>query len=784
MIFTRSILSTILPLENISNIEIYHALNKIGLEVESFKEVVAPKNVVVGKILECKKHPDATKLNITQVAVGGVDGAYVMHQIVCGATNAREGIYVAVALEGAKLPEVTIKKAVLRGIESCGMLCSTTELGFAKVNDGIVELDSSIGELVIGKELSAYANFNDAVFEISITPNRGDCMNLYGIARDLAVVFELEKKPLQRLKDSENAPGIGRVLQIISQEKHDVSVLFKAIETKGFKTPLKVQLFLAYNEALSGNTLKDALTFGTLFSGVILNAYPQSFCQLEGEKIVLQLKKDAQGLDSIYQGKTKLSTIGVNLQENAKEFADIDMQGFLVLEASYIAPEIIAQKVMDTKVKVDPKLFQRTSRGSHTDLEMGLSVLVDILLKEGGILYADAQGLVEIPLRSPIAVEIVHLEGIIGVKLEKLQVVNILKQLEFKVEMAADENLILVTPPQFRHDIVGFQDIAEEVIRFYGIDNVPSKPLTFVQNHQANATSKIYYFRRNLANKAVSVGFNEAVHFVFCEREKLLEYGFEVVREELDLVNPITQELNTLRSSLLLGLLKAVMHNTNNGVSAISFFEIGAVYNQQREQSTKIAFIQSGLLKEERFPNAKGIKGEFFTFCERIAKIVGEFSLESTTSAIKLFHSKQCAKMLKNGKEIGVIATLHPLVAQEFDLAETFLCEIDMECLEENIPQVAMYSKFQKTQRDLSIVLDKEIPYFKLKECIANLKIPEIIAFYPLDVYYDAKLGDQFSLTIRFVLQSESKTLEEKDIVLIIDSVLEALKKEFMVELR
>ena len=205
MKFNRSILNKILPLEDISSDEIYKTLNKIGLEVESFQKLCAPKKVIVGKIIECKKHPDATKLNVCQVAVGGSEENYEMRQIVCGAPNAREGIFVAVALEGAVLPQITIKKAVLRGVESRGMLCSTTELGFPAINDGIVELDESIGTLEIGKELLEYSYFNDEIYEISITPNRGDCMSLLGIARDLSVAFGLKRKPLEKPMALENA---------------------------------------------------------------------------------------------------------------------------------------------------------------------------------------------------------------------------------------------------------------------------------------------------------------------------------------------------------------------------------------------------------------------------------------------------------------------------------------------------------------------------------------------------------------------------------------------------
>ncbi|MDY3113740.1 MAG: phenylalanine--tRNA ligase subunit beta [Helicobacter sp.] len=783
MIFTRSILETLLPLENISNEAICNSLNKIGLEVESFREISAPKKVVVGKILECSKHPNADKLNVTKVAIGGDSDNYEIRQIVCGAQNARAGIFVAVALEGAILPEVTIKKATLRGVESCGMLCSTSELGFPKINDGIVELDSSIGELVIGKELNLYPTFNDAVFEISITPNRGDCMSLLGISRDLSVAFNLERKPLKLVKEAENAPGIGRVLQIISSEKRDASLQFRAIETRPSATLLQVQLFLAYNESLSGNWLKDALNFAMLYTGVLLNAYPQSFCQLDGEKVVLHIKKDSLGFDSVYQGDLKLSTIGINAQEHKKEYM-VESKEFIILEASYISPEIIAQKVLDTKIKVDAKTFQRASRGSYTNLEFGLLTLAGLLLKNDGILYTDVQELIEIPQKVPIATSISMLEKIIGVQLEKLQVVTILKGLEFKVELGNEDDLILVTPPQFRHDIVGFQDVAEEIIRFFGIDNVPSTPLGFLQQNQANDDSRLYFFRRNLVQKAISVGFSEVVHFVFEEKEQLEKYGFAVLKDELDVLNPITNELNTLRSTLLLGLLRAAQRNFNNGFSAISLCEMGAVYDENRTQGLKMAFIQSGLLKEERFPSVKGVKGEFFDFCDRISSVIGAFECEPLDSDVKIFHKGQCAKILQNGKNLGVIASLHPLVADELDLPSTFICEIDAEKLESYLPQVKAVSKFQKVERDLSVLVDKTIPYFKIKEYIASLQILNIVGFYPLDVYYDDSLGSKHSLTIRFILQSMDKTLDEKEISSAIDGILEALKRKFSVELR
>lgn len=792
MKFTRSILEHFLPLENIDSEAICKALNRIGLEVESFQKLCAPKKVVVGKILECQKHPDATKLNVCQVAVSGSEGSYEVRQIVCGAPNARVGIFVAVALEGAVLPQITIKKAVLRGVESCGMLCSTTELGFPAINDGIVELDSSIGALEIGKELLEYPHFNDEVYEVSITPNRGDCMSLLGIARDLSVAFSLEKKPLESLKSTENAPGIGRVLQIVAEKKHDSSLLYRAIETEPIAIPLCVSLFLAHNDSLARHWLVNALNFAVLVSGVILNAYPQTFCQLNnasGEnKVVLNLKSDELGFESIYHGDKKLSIVGVASCVSEESLLKDSTHGreFIILEASYIPPKIIAQKVLEAKYKskVDSKVFQRTSRGSNPNLKMGFDVLGKLLCCESVVLYSDTQELIA-PQSSPsITIEIPLIAKVIGVGLERMRVMQILQALEFQVEIPADENLLVVTPPPFRHDITSYQDVAEEVIRFIGIDEIPSQPLNPVQSNQNNAESNSYRFRRELAKRAIGAGFNESVHFVFQDKAKLQKYGFEVLKEELELLNPITNELNTLRPSLILGLLESARLNKNNGFNAISFVEVGEAYDSNRNQSTKIAFLQSGFVMEERYPNAKGVKGDYFLFADRVARVIGEFELQETASKIALFHPGQCAKILRNHQEIGILAALHPQVAEEFGLEETYLCEVDLDKLSSSAPKVEMYSKFQKVTRDLSVVVEKAIPYYRLRETICGLKIPMITSFYPLDVYGDESLQNAISLTIRFELQSHEKTLEEKDIASVMERVLEALVQNHKVALR
>ena len=789
MIFTRSILNEVLFLENSSE-EICKSLNNIGLEVESFKKISAPSKVVVGKVLECQKHPDATKLNVCQVAIATNGDNYEIRQIVCGAKNVREGMYVAVALEGAVLPSVTIKKAKLRGIDSCGMLCSTSELGFPSVCDGIVELDSSIGKLIIGKELREYSSFCDEVYEISITPNRGDCMSLLGIARDLSVAFGVEMQKIKKINIPDSSPGIGRVLHVVSDDKIDSSVLYMAFELALCPTNLKNALFLAYNENLCSDYLKNALNFTTLYSGVIMNAYPQNFCHLgdaNQDKIILHVKKDEKGFDSVYFNDTKLSTIGINnyISCNNNNLGN----EFIIVEASYIPPYVVSSNVCNNKPKdLDLHIFQRSSRGSNPNLSLGFDILCEMIIcdckEQNCVIYKDTQEIITYTENESITIDTKLVSKIIGKEVEKTEIINILKALEFEVEISSDDTLLSVKAPLFRHDINNVADISEEIIRFIGIDNINSIPYSMVQQNQSTDWSHMYKLRRNLAKVAVCLGFNETIHFVFFSKERLKSYGFETLKEELDLTNPITNDLNTLRSTLLCGLLDSAILNKNNGFTNISLFELGSAYTQDREEKILFSFIQSGFVNKEHFPVTKGYKGDFFTFANRISNIIGEFELRECSSNISLFHPGQCAKMFQRGQEIGIISTLHPKIANTFGLDTTYLCEVDIKKLESNTHSVKSYSKFQKTTRDLSIVISNEIPYFKIRDAILLLNIQEILKFYPLDVYRDEKLGENNSLTIRFELQSMDKTLEDKDIVMITDRILESLKKIFNIELR
>lgn len=786
MIFTRAMISPLVAIGTIPSERIYKTLNDIGLEVDSYRHQRVADRVVVAKVLECQKHPDADKLNVCQVDVGGE-----VRQIVCGAKNVAAGQWVAAALEGAILSEtLTIKKATLRGVESHGMLCSSTELGLPKLNEGIMLLDDSIGELELGKPLHEYPLFNDDVFEIDITPNRGDCLSLYGVARELSAAYEIGFSEHPSEPEEDNVLGIGRVLQVSHEGNLSASLLYKTVQLGDLHLPLSIALALGYNDLLGENPLQNFIQYATLSSGVCIKAYRHDFCttiphdEEKSTKASIFIKRDEQGLESVYAGEKKLSTIGIS---QSKESQPGSETGVVILEASYIPPSIVSEATARAKIEKDSALFYRASRGSNPHLTSGITLLSALLGKRGGtLIYSGTHELTQTYPTPTITLDLASLAKLIGQEVPKAKVVSLLKALKFEVDLAADDSFLAIRPPLFRHDIQNRQDIAEEVVRILGIDTILAKPLQFAEKRRTDEAYHLYKHHRHLAKRAISVGFGETIHFVFNQKSRLAEWGYPTLAPESDLLNPITSELDTLRPTLLLSLLDSVARNKNLGYSKIALFEIGSTYSTTREERHSLAFVASGLEREAIYPTPKGVAWSLFSFADKIASVIGDFSLEQRAPQNeKLFHPAQCAYIIQNNERIGTIAKLHPLAQEAFGIEESYLAEIDLDALEIPFPKAQGFSKFPQTQRDLTVLISKNHPFSALRQEIKKLSIPEIKELFPLDLYHDEKLpADLVSLTIRLMIQSDSKTLGEEEISQITQRVLEVLEQRFGAKLR
>ncbi len=779
MIIATSLLEEFIDISHLEVSDITQALDRIGLEVEGCKQVALPPKVVVAKVLEKSKHPDADKLSVCKVDMGRE-----VLQIVCGAKNVEAGQYVALAMEGAILGQgdqtLKIKPSKLRGVESFGMLCSSTELGLPKLNDGIMVLDESIGALELGKELREYPIFNTHVLEISLTPNRGDCLCVLGIARELKGIFNLSiKKPKEYI--STNQIGIGRKMQIALKNKIDSSLLYKVVDFNAKYTPLKIALALGFTDNLKEGVLQNFIGYATYMTGILLNAYgaDRLIAKQNQEILWLNVSSNEKGFEQVMCGDEVLSVIGVG---NAIK-QDLDSQHLIIFEASYIDPTVISQLLFKSKPKeMNKDIAYLSTRGSNPELELGINFLCLALSAYCDcFIYDEVQEIKQDREPNLIHTQFSNLTNIIGYEIDSEEAFGILKQLDFLIEVKNNTtDSFSVVVPAHRHDIQNEQDLSEEILRIYGIDKIPSKPYFGRDYPRMSDTYSAYKNQRDIITRALSYGFIECIHYLFYQRSRLQELGLEVVDEKLDLINPITSELDTLRTSLIPAMLDSIARNQNHGYKNIKLCEIGSIYDHRRNESQRVAFVVSGLKQAEVYPHPKGAKWDFYSFASCIEGIIGEFELKTHTKEeceklSRIFHPFQCAKVFKDGKQIGIISKLHPVLAKEMEIFDVFICELDLDGLHRGHRIFKDFSRLPRSYRDLTLHIDSDISFSTLHQAVMDENIEYLSKMYPLDIFVqdDSKLA----LSIRLEICPKDKSLMDEDINKVSDQVLDILTK-------
>lgn len=779
MIVTRNWLNEFIDIKEISDEKLCEAFNAIGLELASVKKLNIPHKIVVGEVVSCEKHPNADKLNVCSVDIG-LD----KRQIVCGAANVVNAKYVAVATIGAVMPDgLEIKPAKLRGIESYGMICSADELGLPNIGSGIMMLDESIGKLELGRELCEFSSLSDTIFELEITPNRGDCLSVYGVARDLSAYFGKDLFDVKEEKSSKKVKlGISREATLNVHGDIDASVGIKlATQNSNYKLPLLHLIRLSAAGLLGQNSLKNSLEYVMHTTGVIFLSFDANYFKNDEEKIIINLEKTQDGLNCIKNSSGKMSILGVKQDEDSIANAKTEQ---VVLVAQYINPNILNNIVIDKKLEKDT-IFYNTSRGSNPNLDFGISYAINILSKYDVLDFYD--GILNHKVNSEdktMSIDCFELNSIIGQDIDKSTVSNIMHKLGFKVSSKI-ENVIGVTLPQFRPDIANIQDIAEEILRIIGIDTITAKPLKFKENVHKESIIFEYRLKKQIRNRATSVGFYETISYVFSDALLQEKYNFENLREEFKLLNPIVAELNTLRSTLLINMLLSAKKNFNYSKKMIPLFEIGSTFDSNRDESEKIAFVWSGQKEGESVINhGKPQNMDMGLFLQKIGFVIGNFELQSCSYQNYMLHPYQSANIIIDDKVCGFVSKLHPDVQEDFGLLDTFIAELDIGALNQKHIFANEISKFQPSIKDLSILIDKNISFDSIKKVIKEIKCEMLHSFYPVDIYTDESLGNKKSLTIRFTIQSLEKTLDDSDIEDIMGKILDTLVQKTGAKLR
>ena len=775
--------------------ELCEQLSMAGLEVDSVEPVAEDfSGVVVGEVVDCSQHPDADKLQVTKVDVGNEE----LLDIVCGAPNCRKGLKVAVAIVGAVLPgNFKIKKAKLRGQASFGMLCSFSELGMGEDHSGIVELPL---DAPIGKDIRGYLDLDDSVIEIDLTPNRADCLGVKGVAREVGVLNQVDVNFI-KVSPAKIATQTTRGIQLTIPSSCP-RYLGRVIEGVNLSSssPLWLQEKLRRSGIRSIDPVVDVTNFVLLELGHPMHAFDNN--KLSGDIIVRNARHEEK--------LTLLDGNEVSLNENTLVIADeqkaLAIAGIfggldsgvqtnttdIFLESAFFSPDAILGKGRQYGLHTDAS--HRYERGvdpelQETAMHRATQLLLDIVGgKAGPITVAHSE--LDLPVRKLVELRERRLAQVLGAYIENDRVTDILNRLGMKVKITSDG--WQVHAPSYRFDIAIEEDLIEEVARVYGYNNIANAaPLADLKmSYQQEKITDLNRFKALLCAK----GYQEAVTYSFVDPKK--QYLLYPDAKTLTLPHPISADMSVMRVSLLPGLLQALSYNQKRQQQNLAFFESGLVFSANDnaengvEQVSKLSGVLSGNTNGEHWSIANRAR-DFFDAKAMVEEIFslssGKIKPEFERAEYGAFHPGQCASIMMDGKEIGVIGAIHPQFEKPLGLnGRTFAFELDLASIEQrNLPLAQVISKFPAIRRDLAITVKNGVETGKLLKSIEKIGISSLVGINLFDVYTGEGINEgEKSLALSIWLQSVEKTLEDQEIQDTVDKVVRHLRDNFSAALR
>jgi phenylalanyl-tRNA synthetase beta chain len=766
-----------------------------GLEVDGVDAVAgAFHGVVVGEVVECGQHPNADKLRVTKVNVGGDH----LLDIVCGAPNCRQGLKVAVATVGAVLPgDFKIKAAKLRGEPSEGMLCSFSELGISDDHSGIIELPA---DAPIGTDIREYLKLDDNTIEISVTPNRADCLGIIGVARDVAV---LNKAPLNEPEIAPVAATINDTLPITVDAPQAcpryLGRVVKGINVKA-PTPLWMKEKLRRCGIRSIDAVVDVTNYVLLELGQPMHAFDKD--RIDGG-IVVRMAKPGETLVLLDGSEAKLDEDTVVIADHHKALAMggifggehsgvNDQTQNVLLECAFFSPLSITGRARRHGLHTDAS--HRYERGvdpalQHKAMERATRLLIDICGGEAGPVI-DVTNASHLPARATITLRRSKLDRLIGHHIPDDQVSDILRRLG--CDVTEGEGQWQAVAPSWRFDMEIEEDLVEEVARIYGYDNIPDEPVQagLVMGNHREANLSLKRVKTLLNDK----GYQEVITYSFVDPklQQLVHPG----EEALILPNPIASDMSAMRLSLWTGLLGTVVYNQNRQQSRVRIFETGLRFVPDTQaplgirQDVMLAGAICGNRVEEHWDQAKtgvdfyDIKGDL----ESVLELTGKLSeIEFKAEANPALHPGQSAAIYLKGERIGFIGVIHPELERSFDLnGRTLVFELLWDKVSDRVvPQAQEISRFPANRRDIAVVVAENVPAAEILSECKKVGANQIVGVNLFDVYRGKGVEQGFkSLAISLILQDTSRTLEEEEIAATVARCVEALKERFQASLR
>jgi phenylalanyl-tRNA synthetase beta chain len=774
--------------------EIINHLTNIGLEVEGVKENSGEMGKFkIAKVLKAEKHPNADKLKVCDVSIGGSE----ILKVVCGAPNAREGLITIYAPPGAVIPKTNfeLKIAKIRGVESKGMLCSESELNLSDESNGIIELKNKDKE--IGKKY--FKSNSQKVIDISITPNRADCLGVRGIARDLSsagVGKLIETKKIKIKQDSKH-----QIKTSIIKEKNQGCEIFgscyiKNINNKESPEWLKNRLialglkpisavvditnYVMFDlnrplHAYDSDKIKKEIIVRNAKEGEVFEALDNKKYKLKKDMCVISDKSGVLGLGGIIGGTT-----------TSTEFKTKN----ILLEAAYFSPSSIRKTARTLNINTDAKY--RFERGiDPNSIKEGLKLATELILKICGGQASKFQITGKTNQKNKVInFQIEKFEKLIGISINAKEIDKILSSLGFKCKKS--KNFIKVEVPSWRPDVSLDEDLIEELIRIKGFENIkliePEKKRT--QDTLTFKQKLFHLSQRSLASK----GFMEIVTWSFTDSK--IDKQFSKGEKEILIFNPISSDLNVLRRSIFSNLVINLKKNQDRGYEDLSLFEIGPTFfgKNPGEQQTIVGGLKSGKvnrkswLEKEREIDVFDIKSDVIkTLVELGIEEKNLFVSDNTKHSYHPGRSGSVTLKSEKGTHLAYFGEIHPAITKNLDFKDKniFGFEIFLKNIPEPIKKIRQSKKsfqvsdYQKSERDFAFVIDKIFKIGTLEKIIREVNDKLIQNVSTFDVYEGENIpNDKKSVTINVTLQSIDKTLSENDLDEISKRIIDTVSKK------
>ena len=781
---------------NHSAIEIADRLNSIGFEVEGIidrSSEIAPFQVA--EIISAEKHPSADKLRVCRVLTK--DGE---KQIVCGAPNARAGIKVVLAPIGTIIPngKFTIKEAEIRGIKSVGMMCSLDELLIFGNSDGIIELPL---DAKIGDNVAQYFGLDDPVIEISVTPNRGDALGVYGIARDLAAAGAGKLIPVDISSNGEIKASACKNSEAVVK----YSPLFILREISGLKnieSPLWLKHYLQNIGVGSISAIVDITNYICHGFGRPMHAYDKT--KLSGNLKVTKAE-DGEKFKSLSDKEYTLSAEDIVIRDDKSvqalagiiggmDSACDDNTVSIVLESALFDKDSITKTGRRLGIDTDSRYrFER-----HTDpmmvipaMEVATKMILEICGGKSSAMQVFGLDPVSINQHEYITITSNDIERALGVKIDLILVQNILENLGFKVEFSS--NQIKALAPSWRYDISIKEDLIEEIVRIYGFENIPSIEIPGTVNFRLMKQS---LSRSILAKRVMAAsGFDELVTFSFMKSKDA--GNFAINQDALTLQNPISSELDYMRPSIIPNLLDAIVKNHARSIYDLAFFEVGPIFEgagREDEQLVCSAVI-SGNVDSNIHTGFR--EADLFDMKAAFGKLLSELGFECgrmqmiTENLPSYLHPTRSSMVMLGKNCLGWFGEIHPLLLQKYDIAKRVVAfEMKLSAIPETRLKYGrreefVISSFQSVTRDFAFVMSKDVAVGQVVTCIEGVDKKLIRNVDIFDIYMGDKIAaDKKSVALKVTIQADDRTLGEDELGNIQNSIIENVTKKFCCVLR